>query len=504
MRVAFYYEVLLSLSLHGTDSIDPCLANSYNIRMFPRETYVKRRASFIRALNERGISRGTFILLANGASPRNYPSNCYPFRQDSSWLYLVGTGLPDCGYSLDIESGRSCLYADEPSLDDIIWTGAPPSLHELAQRVGVEGPSSLSELHSLVAEKLARKEPLFILPPCRGEQQARLAQLFGIGASAHAEALGEFIDPRVILAFVSVREVKDADEIAEIERAVTATKAIHEELLHSLEPGWTEKAAADYVLSRASAMGLELSFATIATCRGAVLHNSPTGYAATAGDTFLLDAGLEMPSGYAGDLTTTFPVGPRFGTQAKAIYEVLLHAFGAATAALAPGVRFIDVHRRACLAIAEGLMSLGLMRGDPHEAVEAGAHALFFPHGLGHQIGLDVHDMEGLGEDYVGYGDELRRSDQFGLHSLRLAKTLKPGMVHSVEPGIYFIPQLFQKWRAERICHDFINYDIIEGWMSVGGMRIEEDWCITEHGARRLGPAFDKTVEALESARAVQ
>lgn len=472
--------------------------------MFPRETYIKRRKSFIRALNERGISRGTFLLLANGASPRNYQSNCYPFRQDSSWLYLVGTGLADCGYALDIESGLSYLYADGPSLDDVIWTGSPPSLHELAYSVGVERLAPLSALQSLVKERLAKKEPLFILPPYRCEQQARLAELFGVAPSLQVEALGQFIDPRVILAFVSVKEIKDAEEIAEIERAVTATKTVHEELLYSFEPGWTEKAAADYVLSRASAMGFELSFATIATCRGAVLHNSPTAYVATAEDTFLLDAGLEMPSGYAGDLTTTFPVGPRFGAQARAIYEVLYQAFGVATAALAPGVRFLDVHMQASMTIADGLISLGLMRGDPHDVVHEGAHALFFPHGLGHQIGLDVHDMEGLGEDYVGYGDELRRSDQFGLRSLRLAKTLKPGMVHSVEPGIYFIPQLFRKWRAEGICHDFLNYDIIERWMSVGGMRIEEDWCITESRARRLGPAFDKTVEALERARSVQ
>ncbi len=392
------------------------------------------------------------------------------------------------------------MYADEPSLDDIIWTGEPPSLKELAYRAGTDCSSPRSALHSLVADRLAKKEPLFILPPYRSEQADKLAELFSQGDSARRDLLRRFVDPRVILALVGIREIKGPEEIAEIERAVAITKAIHEDLLHSLEPGWTEKAAADYVLSRASAQGCELSFATIATCRGAVLHNLPQ-VCRDGTDTFLLDAGVEMPSGYAGDLTTTFPVGPRFGPQSREIYEVLHQAFETATRVLAPGVRFIDIHKTASLAIAKGLISLGLMRGDPHEAVEAGAHALFFPHGLGHQIGLDVHDMEGLGEDYVGYGEELRRSDQFGLRSLRLAKTLRPGMVHSVEPGIYFIPQLVQKWRAENICKDFLKYDIIEKWMSVGGMRIEEDWCITESGARRLGPAFDKKVEALEKAR---
>jgi Xaa-Pro aminopeptidase len=481
--------------------IDHVLGNTYNIRMFTRETYIKRKEAFIRALHERGITRGTFILLSNGESPRNYLSNCYPFRQDSSWLYLAGTTVPDAGYSLDIESGRTCLYADGPDMDDIIWTGARPSAEDLAHQSGIDCSSPLSGLRSLVADGLARKEPLFILPPYRGEQADKLAELFGQGDSSRRDFLRRFVDPRVILALVSVREIKGPEEIAEIERAVAATKAIHEDLLHSLEPGWTEKKAADYVLSRASARGFELSFSSIATCRGYIFHNSPTEYAAAIQDTFLLDAGVEAPSGYAGDLTTTFPVGPRFGTQSREIYEVLYGAFGAATGALAPGVRFIDVHKAASLAITEGLISLGLMRGDPREAVETGAHALFFPHGLGHQIGLDVHDMEGLGEEYVGYGEELGRSDQFGLRSLRLAKTLRPGMVHSVEPGVYFIPQLVQKWRAERICQDFLKYGMIEKWMSVGGMRVEEDWCVTETGARRLGPAFDKKVGALEKAR---
>jgi len=510
MCFTFYYEgkvftqerSLLAVSDHL--QIDHYIRNIYNIRMFTREIYIKRREAFVRALHERGITRGTFILLANGESPRNYLSNCYSFRQDSSWLYLVGTGLSDFGYSLDIESGRSCLYADEPSLDDIVWTGEPPSLTDFAYKSGVDGSSPLSSLYSLVTNKLGRCEPLFILPPYRGEQMIRLTELFRSGSSAQSDSLRQFIDPRVILALISIREIKGPEEIAEIERAVTATKIVHEDLLHSLEPGWTEKDAADYFLSRASAQGCELSFAPIATCRGAVLHNSPTEYVAAAEDTFLLDAGLEMPSGYAGDLTTTFPVGPRFGSQVRAIYEVLHRTFETATRALTPGARFVEIHKLASLAITEGLISLGLMRGDPHEAVESGAHALFFPHGLGHQIGLDVHDMESLGEDHVGYGEELKRSDQFGLRSLRLAKKLRPGMVHSVEPGIYFIPQLIRKWQTEHICKDFLKYDIIEKWLSVGGMRIEEDWCITESGARRLGPAFDKKVEALERARSVK
>ena len=482
--------------------IDHSIENIYNAFMFMQEVYKKRRQAFLKAIRDRGITRGTVLLLANSHCPRNYPDNCYPFRQDSSWLYLIGLNIPDLACTLDIESEESCLYAEELGLEEIIWTGELPSPVDQAYSVGIEKVLPTSYLSNNVEQTLKLREPVFILPPYQDRKIAQLSEIFGTARSSLEELIYRYIDPRVIMALVSVREIKEPEELAEIERAVSITKNIHEELLHQLKVGWTEKDAAGFVLSRASAQGCELSFATVATCRASVLHNSPTEHIATAHDTFLLDAGVETPLGYAGDLTTTFPVGPSFSHQSKEIYQVLCESFRTATNALAPGVRFLDVHKKASLTITKGLISLGLMKGDPVEAVESGAHALFFPHGLGHQIGLDVHDMEGLGEDYVGYGEELKRSEQFGLRSLRLAKTLKPGMVHSVEPGIYFIPQLVQKWRTERICENFLNYDIIEKWMPVGGMRIEEDWCIIDKGARRLGPAFDKSIEAIENVRA--
>lgn len=468
--------------------------------MFTSETYIKRRTAFLQSLHHRGILNGTLLLLANSECPRNYPSNCYPFRQDSTWKYLVGIDIPGIAFTLDIDSGHSCIYADDPDLDSIIWTGGTPTRTQLADQSACDEAASFSTLSGLLAKERAEKKPVFILPPYRAEQAATLATLLGL-PGASLDFLKEHIHTSVIAALVSLREIKEPDEIAEIERAVTITKAIHEDILHNFRAGWTEKQAANRVLSLASEYGCELAFATIATCRGAVLHNSPTAYSATSSDTFLLDAGVEMPSGYAGDLTTTFPVGERFDMQSREIYEVLSRTFDEAISVLRPGVRFIDVHKKASIALARGLTSLGILKGDPERAVQAGAHALFFPHGLGHQIGLDVHDMEGLGEDIVGYGDELERSDQFGLHALRLAKTLKPGMVHSIEPGIYFIPELIEKWRMQGICNEYIEYDILDKWMHVGGMRIEEDWCITEAGARRLGPEFDRKVAAIEAAR---
>jgi Xaa-Pro aminopeptidase len=469
--------------------------------MFTSETYIKRRTAFRQSLYDRGILNGTLLLLANSECPRNYPSNCYPFRQDSTWKYLVGLDVPGIAFTLDIDSGHSCIYADDPDIDSIIWTGGMPTRSQLAGLTACDEAASFSALSALLAREHAAKKPVFIFPPYRAEQVSALVALLGLPDASPADFLKEHINTSVIAALVSLREIKEPEEIAEIERAVTITKAIHEDILHNFRAGWTEKQAANRVLSLASEYGCELAFATIATCKGAVLHNAPTAYAATSNDTFLLDAGVEMPSGYAGDLTTTFPVGERFDVQSREIYEVLSRVFNEAISVLGPGVRFIDVHKRASVALAQGLTSLGIMKGDPEKAVQAGAHALFFPHGLGHQIGLDVHDMEGLGEDIVGYGDELGRSDQFGLHALRLAKTLKPGMVHSVEPGIYFISELIERWRAQGICKDYIEYDNINKWMHVGGMRIEEDWCITESGARRLGPEFDKKVAAIEAAR---
>jgi len=490
-----------SKNVENRGLVDVPLFDPYNGTMFAPEKYRQRRMTFIRALHSRGIFHGTFILLGNREAPRNYGANCYRFRQDSSWLYLVGLSFPNLALSIDIERGDACFYAETPDIEEIIWTGARTLPEDLASLSGIEKIAPFSALSTLCQRCRDVHEKIYILPPYRADQVMQFGELLGVTSLSQRGALEEFIDPHLILALIELREIKDADEIAEIEHAVAITASMHQDLLHSFRQGWTEKQAADFILSRASSQGCELSFATIATCRGEVLHNTPTEYAASERDCVLLDAGAEMATGYAGDLTTTFPVGPRFDARAHAIYELLQKVFEIATSALRPGIRFIDVHAQASLAIAEGLISLGIMRGNPTEAVHAGAHALFFPHGLGHQIGLDVHDMESLGEDYVGYGEELRRSTQFGLRSLRLAKTLKPGIVHSVEPGIYFIPQLIEKWRSEGICNEFIDYAILDTWMSVHGMRIEEDWCITEQAARRLGPAFDKRVDIIESAR---
>jgi Xaa-Pro aminopeptidase len=286
-----------------------------------------------------------------------------------------------------------------------------------------------------------------------------------------------------------------------MEKAVVVSQAMHQALLKQMRPGWTGYEAAALVQYEAQKRGCTLSFATIATNHGETLHNHSYDYVAKDGDLILLDAGAEAESGYAGDLTTTFPVGKAFDSRQAQIYELLCKVFAESTKALAPGKRFLDVHRTASLSLAQGLKEIGIMKGDPLLAVERGANALFMPHGLGHMIGLDVHDMEGLGEDRVGYGKELRRSAQFGLSSLRLAKELKAGMVHSMEPGIYFIPGLIEKWEHDNTLSEFIDYNELRHWKNLGGMRMEEDWLVTPTGARHLGPAFDKSRATIEKWR---
>jgi len=461
--------------------------------MFESIVYDNRRRGLAASLRERG-AKGYVFLAAHGESPMNYPDNCYPFRQDSNWLYFMGLSEPDMAAFIDIADGSAVLFGEETSLDDMIWTGPRPVLGELAALSGIARVLPLSRVGSLLSHASG---PAILHPPfCREETTRRAAALLGIPV----ETLRKNVSAELVAAVIALREIKEEREVAELERAVAATVVMHETLLGQLRPGWTEAEAAALVHYTALRQGCSLSFPTIATLRGEVLHNHGRRAVCGEGDCFLLDAGAEAPSGYAGDLTTSFPVGGRFPARKAELYRLLLKVFAGTVESLGPGMSFLDVHARACLILAGGLKDLGIMKGDPGEAVGAGAHALFFPHGIGHMIGLDVHDMEGLGEDNVGYSDT-RRSSQFGLRSLRLAKSLLPGMVHSVEPGIYFIPGLIDKWRSEGICDAFIDYGELEKWRDCGGMRIEEDWLVTDDGSRRLGPALDKSIEAIEEAR---
>jgi Xaa-Pro aminopeptidase len=460
--------------------------------MFDPQTYSSRRDALLRGLASRGIREGTLLLLGSRESPMNYEANCYSFRQDSSFLYFVGIAQPGLAATMDLASGRATLYGDDATIDDIVWTGPLPAIAELAALSGI----AASLPRAALSQALAGKTVLY-LPPYRADARAELAELTGRPyAAVNAGASLPLIE-----AAIALREIKSETEIAELDIAVAITVDMHKAALATARAGMLEADVYARVAAAAFASGGGLAFPVIATTKGATLHTHSHDRRLEEGGLFLLDAGAEAPSGYAGDLSTSFPINPRFDERQRAIYELVLRMHRKACSLLKPGESFRDVHFAAAREGVLGLKELGLMRGDPDEAVASGAYAFFFPCGVGHMLGLDVHDMEDYGEIYVGYAG-IKRSELFGLKSLRLAKPLQAGMTFTVEPGIYFIPELYAMWQAEGRFSQFIDYDAAKPWLDLGGMRNEENWLVTERGARMLGPAFEKSTAAIERARA--
>lgn len=461
--------------------------------MFPRETYVQRRTNLISRLDD-----GIILLPGNGESPMNYVDNPYPFRQDSTFLYYIGLNQPDLAAIIDVDAGTATVFGDELTIDMIVWTGDLPTVAERADKAGISEIRPLSAFAETVAAARSAGRTVHFLPPYRADTAQMLGELLGTAAG---NVTGK-ASVDLVRAVVDQRNHKSEEEIAEIEKAVATSVDMHKAAMRMVAPGVTEREIAAEVERVAVAGGGRLSFPIIATINGQTLHNHAYPNTLAEGDLFLLDSGAESPLGYAGDLTSTMPVSRKgFDDRQKLIHEVLLRSYDAAVAALAPGVPFKDVHFTAARVIFDGLKDLGIMKGDTEEALAAGAHALVFPHGLGHMMGMDVHDMENLGEHYVGY-DEKPRSTQFGTKSLRLARPLEPGFVLTVEPGIYFIPQLIDDWKARNHCADFIDYDALEPWRDFGGARNEEDYVITADGGRRLGPRKPQTIEEIEAVRA--
>jgi Xaa-Pro aminopeptidase len=463
--------------------------------MFDPKTYTDRRDALLLGLAARGLREGTVLLLGHRESPMNYADNCYSFRQDSSFLYFVGVSQPGLAATIDLGSGAATLYGDDATMDDIVWTGPQSAVAELAARSGIGDSRPRASLSADLSS--ARREGLLYLPPYRADSRAELAELTGL---PYAEVNAGASLP-LVKAAIELREIKSALEIAQMDEAVAITVDMHRAALEIARPDMLESEVYARVAEAALASGGGLSFPVIATTKGATLHAHSHDLRLEAGGLFLLDAGAEAPSGYAGDLSTTFPISPAFDERQRAIYELVLRMHRRACSLLKPGVAYRDVHFAAAREGVLGLKELGLMHGDPDEALSSGAYAFFFPCGTGHMIGLDVHDMEDYGEIHVGY-EGTERSKLFGLKSLRLAKPLKSGMTFTVEPGIYFIPELYAMWEAEGRFKDFIDYAAVRPWLSLGGVRNEEDWLVTQGGARMLGPEFDKSAEAIERARA--
>lgn len=449
------------------------------------DTFASRRAALARALGS-----GLAVVPGHGLAPMNYAGNAYPFRQDGTFRYYTGLDDPGLALLLDADTGEATLFGHDPTVDDVIWEGPLPALAGRAASAGIAHTAAADALAGAVGAALAAGRTVHTLPAYRGETREQLAAW---GApSAPSEAL--------MHAAIAQRLVKTPDEIAEIEEAVGIAREMHLLAMRLAQPNVTEAEVAGRMEGLALQRGSYPSFPIILTRRGEVLHNHATRAPLQAGDLMLADAGAVAPaSGYAADITRTSPVGGRFSERQRMVYDTVLSAQEAAIAACRPGVSFADVHRLAALRLTEGLVQMGLLRGAPDEIVAAGAHALFFPHGLGHAMGLDVHDMEALGEDRVGYGDEAARSTQFGTAYLRFGRPLREGYVMTVEPGLYFVDALIDQWAAERRHETFVAYDALDGWRGTGGVRIEDDIVVTADGCRILGPPIPKRADDVEA-----
>jgi len=458
--------------------------------MFKSEVYTKRREEL-----HRKMKSGIALFIGNIEAPMNYPDNTYHFRQDSDFLYYFGIDLPGFTGLMDFDSGKDWIFANDYDMDDIIWMGPQPKVKELALKCGISNYVSLPKLEETIKDALSKKRKVHFLPPYRGESKMTLCSLL----KENPCQMKTLASVDLIKAVISMRSIKEKVEIEEIEKAEDIAYEMHVTAMKMCRPGVKEHDIFGIIEGIALSKGAGASFPIILSINGQTLHNHAHGNVLKKGRLMVVDAGAETNLHYASDITRTTPVGGKFSQQQKDIYEIVLKANIEAINATRPGISNRDLHFIGCRIIASELKELGLMKGDVDEAVTAGAHALFMPHGLGHLLGLDVHDMEALGENYIGYNDEIKRSDQFGTAFLRFALPYKPGHVFTVEPGCYFIPELIEKWKAEGICKDFINFSKIESYMSIGGIRIEDNVLITEKGHKVLGKPIPKTVKEVES-----
>ena len=458
--------------------------------MFETSVYKNRRAR----LKEK-VKRGLVLILGNGEAPANYTDNTYKFRQDSSFLYFFGLNQPGFAGVIDIDSGDEYLFGNDVDMDDIIWMGPQPSVKDMAARVGVSKTAPFARLADCMKTAISQGRRIHFLPPYRFRNMLLLEELLGIRPAL----VKNYASLELIKAVVDLRSVKEPCEIEEITKACNIGYEMHTAAMRNCKPGVKEQYIAGLIEGIAASYGSMVSFPVILSQNGETLHNHDHSQILQEGRMMLTDAGAEEVSHYCSDFTRTVPVGGKFLTRQKEVYNIVLAANNKAIEIAKPGVTYQYVHLEVCKVLAQGLKDLGLMKGDVNEAVAAGAHALFMPHGLGHMMGLDVHDMEDLGQIYVGYDDETRPIDQFGTSSLRMGRRLQEGFVITDEPGCYFIPALIDQWRAQGMHKEFLNYDKIETFKDFGGIRLEDDILIIPGGSRFLGDKRTPiTVEEVE------
>lgn len=446
--------------------------------MFAKEIYVQRRSEL-----KKRIGEGIILLFGNNDAPSNYPSNAYRFRQDSCFLYYFGQRRDGLVGVIDVDNDQEYFFGDDIDIDDIIWFGYVPSVNDLANEVGVSNSASMSQLKTLIDKAVAKGQTIHFLPQCRHDIMIQLSDLVGI----HPLQTKEKASVKLIKAIVDMRAIKKPEEIAELKDAAEIGYMMHTAAMKACAPGVTEKHIAGIIEGIAMSYGDRYSFQSILSMHGEIQHGYPSFAPMEAGRLMLCDAGAENKENYCSDNTRVTPISGKFTQKQKEIYQAVEAAHDWVIENSKPGVKWLDMHLGACRIITEHLKAIGLMKGDTEEAVRAGAHAMFLPHGLGHMMGIDVHDMEGLGQNYVGFDDEVQPSTQFGLNCLRCGRRLQPGFVMTDEPGIYFIPHLIDLWKSEKKHMDFINYDAVESYKDFGGIRIEDDILITETGCELIG-----------------
>lgn len=458
--------------------------------MFSKDVYVNRRS----ALKSK-IDKGILLFLGNSDASVNYPGNQYRFRQDSNFNYFFGLTDPDLAAIIDLESGEEIIFGNDVDIDDIIWMGPQPLISEKAQKVGVTKTYPLAHLDEFVGKAASQGRKVHFLPPYRYHNMIQLHRLLGIPFDQmKSSASVEFIK-----GVVSLRLIKEECEVAEIEKACNIGYKMHYTAMKMMKLGMVEQELVGIMEGISISEGLMPSFPIILSQNGETLHNHSHHQILTEGRLLVIDAGAETNTNYTSDFTRTLPSSGKFTQQQKEIYSIVSAANNLAVDMARPGITYSSVHQAASRVMAQGLADLGLLKGDVDEIVAAGAHSLFMPHGLGHNMGMDVHDMEDLGENYVGYDDTYKRSTQFGLGSLRMGKMLEKGHVVTVEPGIYFIPALIEQWKREGTNAQFINFGALEQYYTFGGIRLEDDILITDNGSRLLGDKrLPITVEDVE------
>ncbi|GAB4128084.1 MAG: aminopeptidase P family protein [Ignavibacteriales bacterium] len=457
--------------------------------MFSSQTYIERRNELKNIMKS-----GVLFFPGNNEAAMNYRANTYPFRQDSSFLYYFGIDKPGLSAIIDVDKNSEIIFGDDRDIDDIVWMGKEESITVSAEKVGVNLTLPADKLSIFLHESLAAKKEIHFLPQYRFENILMISNLLKISPND----INKHSSEKLIRAVISQRIIKSDEEVAEIEKALNVSYEMNTVAMKFTQPGMLEQEIFGLVQGIVLGSSAGNSFQPILSVRGETLHNPFHNNIMQDGQLVVLDSGAESELHYASDITRTFPVNGKFSDKQKAIYETVLDAQMAAIEMIKPGVLFRDVHLHAAKQITIGLQKAGLMKGNVEESVSAGAHALFFPHGLGHMLGLDVHDLEGLGENYIGYDETIKRSEQFGLGYLRFAKSLQPGHVITVEPGIYFIPPLIERWQSEKKFDTFINYEEVNKYLDFGGIRIEDDVLVTNESHRVLGKQIPKTVADVE------